>query len=158
MKRENIEILGKNTEVVCNENDQIIFAKEIATYQGNQANSTMITVSGYGILTDKRVDLPFTHLNLNEIPIGSVVDYQYIDGNITNILSDAKIGTLKVYDSNGNLIAGESFRPGEFSRLVIDGKAVKNSSGIEMSASASLKAVVGKNLSEIKSNTTEMHR
>lgn len=154
MTRENVEIFGGNAEVVCNENGQIVFAKKVTTYQ----DSNMTTVCGYGLLTDIMADLPFTHLQPRQTPVGSFVDYQYIDNNIEDYLSDAKIGTLKVYDSNGNLIAGESFRPSRFTQLVIDGKAVKDPNGIEMSAPNTLKAIVGKNLSEIKANTAGMHR
>ncbi len=160
MNREILKMYNAKTEVVYDETGKIVFAKAVTTHQGYQVGSDMTTVSGFGVLTDPLKDVGFTHLEAHDFPQGAVVDYQYIDGKPENELSDAKIGTLKVYDREGNLVSGESFSPNGFTRIVEDGKLVADPNGISMSAPKTVKDFIGKNISEIKiqENTVGMHR
>ena len=149
MNRETLEDYNGKTEIVYAENGTILFVKKTTTHQGYQVDSDMVTVSGYGYLTDMN-DIGFTHLDGHDFPQGAIVDFQYIDGQPERPLSDAKIGTLKVFDQNGNIISGESFKPDGFTRIVSEGKLIDDPNGISMSAPTNVKAIFGKNISEIK--------
>ncbi len=75
---------------------------------------------------------------------------QYLDGNPENNLSEAKLGTIMVFDKDGNIIDGESFRPGGYNKLVVDGKVIKDPTGFLMAAPIDVRELFGKNIQDIK--------
>lgn len=157
MNREIIESSNGKMEVVYDVNGIVIFAKKMTVHQGNQAGSSLTTISGFGKLVDFN-DIGFTHLKNHDFVQNCVVDFQYVDGNPENSLSDAKMGSLKVFDANGNIISGESFKPNGFTKLVVDGQLVSNPYGFEMSAPIETKEVFGKNIDQIKTNSTATYK
>lgn len=106
-------------EFVCNENGKVVFFRKKVRHKGvGQRGGNMESVSGYGRITDYDIDIgTFTHLPSSLIPEEAVVEFQYIDGNPDNDFSDAKFGTLRIYDRTGKLIIGENFAPDRVSKI-----------------------------------------
>ena len=159
MHKEIITYLGRKLEVVVNEQETILFAKETKpVYQYHVGDVEMNRVSGYGLLTSIN-DVGFVPgLNEHDLPLRGIVDYQYIDAEPLQQFSDAHVGNVVIKDADTNKVyLALAFQGSAMQKQVAHGETVgSNSEGIMMSAPSLLKEVVGKNLNEIKEN--RMHR
>ena len=177
MNKETINYLGKQLEVIVDDNGKILFAKETKPISRDQmGNIKMNRVSGYGLLTsfdDVEFVPGLSEKDISEwgVEIGdyeNIVDYQYIDAEPSKRFSDARIGNvvIKVFDGKGelflshnNIIFALSFQGADKKILVSHGFRVNyDKEGIKMSAPEALKEVVGKNLSEIKEIAIGKHK